>query len=78
MERDIVMTELLEQAMARVNQLSTEAQDAIAALILDELEDEQRWDQAFADSQPQLAKLAAKVREDIRSGRVRAMEPDAL
>ncbi|MDH3603436.1 MAG: hypothetical protein OEU26_27815 [Candidatus Tectomicrobia bacterium] len=72
------MTELLEQAIAQVNQLPAEAQDAIAALILAELEDEQRWDQAFADSQPQLAKLAAKVRGDIRAGRVRAMESDAL
>ena len=72
------MTELLEQAIAQVNQLPAEAQDAIASLILAELEDERLWDQAFADSQPQLARLAAKVRDDIRAGRVRAMEPDAL
>lgn len=72
------MTKLLAQAIAQVNQLPSVAQDAIAALILDELEDEQRWDRAFADSQPQLAKLAAKIRGDIRAGRVRAMEPDVL
>lgn len=48
-----------------------EAQDAIAALILEELDDEQRWDTTFAATQPQLAKLAEKVRQDIRAGRVR-------
>jgi hypothetical protein len=65
------MTILLEKAMAEVAKLAPEAQDAIAALILEELDDEQRWDATFAATQPQLAKLAEKVREDIRAGRVR-------
>ena len=72
------MTTLLEKVLAEVAQLAPEAQDAIAALILEELEDEQRWDTTFAATQPQLAKLAEKVREDIRAGRVRKMEFDAL
>ncbi len=53
------MTELLEQAIARVKQLPETEQDAIAALILEELEDEARWDRAFAKSHDTLAKLAA-------------------
>src|SRR5712691_13185674 len=65
------MTTLLEKALAEVTKLAPEAQDAIAALILEELDDEQRWDTTFAATQPQLAKLAEKVREDIRAGRVR-------
>jgi hypothetical protein len=65
------MTTLLEKALAEVTKLTPEAQDAIAALILEELNDEQRWDTTFAATQPQLAKLAGKVREDIRAGRVR-------
>jgi hypothetical protein len=65
------MTTLLEKALAEVTKLTPEAQDAIAALILEELDDEQRWDTTFAATQPQLAKLAAQVREDIRAGRVR-------
>ena len=64
------MTTLLEKAMAEVTKLTPEAQDAIAALILEELDDAQRWDTTFAATQPQLAKLAEKVREDIRAGRV--------
>jgi hypothetical protein len=65
------MATLLEKALAEVTKLAPEAQDAIAALILAELEDEQRWDTTFAATQPQLAKLAEKVREDIHVGRVR-------
>jgi DNA-binding MarR family transcriptional regulator len=71
------MTTLLEKALAEVAKLTPEAQDAIAALILEELEDEQRWEATFAATQPQLAKLAEKVRGDIRAGRVRKMGFDA-
>ena len=65
------MTQLLEKALTEVYKLSPEKQDAIAAIILEELEDEQRWDKAFADSQDQLAQLAQKVRADIKVGRVK-------
>ncbi|MBI5761365.1 MAG: hypothetical protein HZA46_22890 [Planctomycetales bacterium] len=65
------MTQLLEQAITQVQGLPMEEQDAIASLILEELADEVRWDQAFARSQDQLAKLAAKVRDDIQAGCVR-------
>ena len=70
------MTQLLQQALAEVQKLSTSEQDAIATLILEELADEQRWEQAFAGSQDRLAQLAAKVREDIRAGRVKDVGVD--
>ena len=69
---------LFQQAMAEVNRLPKDQQNAIAALILDELEDERRWDQSFASSQDQLSSLAAKARDDIRKGRVRKMGFDEL
>lgn len=69
---------LFQQAVAEVNRLPMDQQNAIAALILDELEDEQRWDRAFASSQDQLSKLAARAREDIRKGRVRKVGFDEL
>lgn len=65
------MTQLLERAIEEIQRLSTSEQDAIAAVILDELDDEKRWDEAFARSQDQLGRLAAKVRADIRAGKVR-------
>lgn len=60
------MTQLLTQALMEVQKLPESEQDAIASLILDELADEQRWQESFARSQEQLARLAAKVREDAR------------
>jgi hypothetical protein len=72
------MTQLLEQAFDAVRKLPEPEQDAIAALILEEIADERRWDETFARSQGPLARLAAKVREDIRAGRVRKIEVDEL
>ncbi len=72
------MTQLLTQAFAEVQKLPQLEQDAIATLILDELADEQRWDASFARSQDQLARLAAKARDDIRAGRVRSLGIDEL
>jgi hypothetical protein len=72
------MTQLLEQALTKVRQLPPSEQDAIAAIILDELDDEQRWEQAFGSSQEELARLAKRVREDIRFGRVHDKEVDEL
>jgi hypothetical protein len=39
------MTEQLDQVIARLKALPTDQQDAIVNLILEELEDEQRWDE---------------------------------
>ena len=72
------MTQLLEKALAEVQKLTDPDQDTIAAMILDELADEQRWDQAFARSQEQLGRLADRVRQDIRAGRVRNVGIDEL
>jgi len=72
------MTQLLEKALTEVYKLPPEKQNAIAAVILEELEDEQRWDAAFAASQDKLAKLAQKVRKDIKAGRVKKMGFDEL
>jgi hypothetical protein len=66
------MTPLLEQAIREVKKLPEIEQDAIARLILDELADEQRWQQSFARSQDQLARMAAKAREDIAAGRIKS------
>src|SRR5437899_13033282 len=72
------MTQLLEQALTEVKKLPEPEQDAIATLILDELADERPWQESFARSQAQLARLAAKVREDVRAGRVQGGRFDQL
>ena len=72
------MTTLLDQVIAEVQKLPPDQQDAIATVILEELEDEQRWDRAFAQSQDALARLAAKARADIRSGKIQKLGFDEL
>jgi hypothetical protein len=67
------MTHLLERAIAEAQKLPGPAQDAIAALILEQTADDHAWDEAFARSQSQLSQLAAKAREDIAAGRVRSL-----
>ncbi len=52
------MTKLLEKAFARATRLPSEEQDALAAIILDELSDERRWAETFRASQTALEKLA--------------------
>ena len=72
------MTQLLEKVLTEVYKLPPEKQDAIAALILEELEDERLWDKAFAESQNKLAQLAGKIRTDIKVGHIRKMGIDEL
>jgi hypothetical protein len=72
------MTTLLEQAFVEVQKLAPEQQDAIAALILEELADEQKWDRAFADSQEVLVRLAQEVRAKKQAGQTRVAGIDEL
>lgn len=65
----VMMTELLERAIARLKILPATEQDAIAALILEELEDEIQWNEAFANSQDALARLAAEAMAEHRAGK---------
>jgi hypothetical protein len=59
------MTELLQQVIAQIEQLPPDKQDAIATLILEELEEDQRWDDSFARSPDLLAKLAAEAMVEV-------------
>jgi hypothetical protein len=63
------MTELLQQAIAQIQKLPPEQQDAIAAQVLAELQDEQKWKNHFAaTTDKQWDRMAAMVREEIASG----------
>ena len=72
------MTTLLEQAIDKLRELPYSEQDAMAAIILDELADEGRWDAAFARSQDRLAEIAEHVRAEIRARRTRDIGIDEL
>ena len=72
------MTELLEQAITKVKKLSNVEQDAIAALIFEELEDEARWDETFEKSQDVLARLAEEALAEERAGNIQELDPGKL
>ena len=72
------MTQLLEKVLTEVQKLPPEKQDAITAVILEELEDAQLWEKAFSESEDKLAELAQKVRTDIKAGRIQKMGIDEL
>jgi hypothetical protein len=69
------MTQRLEQAIRELEKLPEQAQDAIAALILEQIADDHAWDEAFARTQGPLAELAARVRAQIAAGHVRRVRP---
>jgi hypothetical protein len=72
------MTQLLERAYAQVQQLAEPDQDAIAALILGELEDEQCWQRSFAQSSPALVRLAQEALAEYRAGLTLPLDPETL
>jgi gamma-glutamyltranspeptidase len=53
------MSQLMEQAFQQASQLPEEDQEAIAAIILQEIESERRWGELFAN--PRLADLLSRM-----------------
>jgi hypothetical protein len=63
------MTTLLQRAVAEVEKLPAEDQDAIAARLLEEVEDERQWDARFTSTTDvQWDRLVAEVRRDVAEG----------
>jgi hypothetical protein len=63
------MTELLRQAIAQIEKLPADQQDAIAARFLAELQDEQKWEARFAaTTDDQWDQMAVMVRQEIARG----------
>jgi hypothetical protein len=72
------MTKLLEQAVEQARQLPESEQDAIARLVLDEIESERHWDRLFAKSPEGLSKLADKAWAEHEAGLSEELDPDRL
>ena len=68
------MTALLEKAIDRVSVLPAKRQNALAHLLLDEIEAEAQWDTSFKASQHELAALAAAALAEHRKGKTKAMD----
>ncbi|MBI3117578.1 MAG: hypothetical protein HYZ00_02765 [Candidatus Hydrogenedentes bacterium] len=72
------MNKLLEVAMARAKALPEAQQDAIAALILEEIEEESHWDELFGRSPDVLENLAKEAEEEDRLGLTEELDPNKL
>lgn len=63
------MTELLERVIAQLKTLPADEQDAIAARLLAEMEDEQIWKAQFeSTTDDQWDRMAEMVRQEIATG----------
>lgn len=71
------MTKLLEKAFEVATKLPPEQQDALAAIVLDEISSEQRWDEAFAKSQDVLSALAKEALKEHAAGRTTPLNQDS-
>lgn len=72
------MTALLNRAFNQAMSLTKAEQNAIAIIILEELEDEARWEKAFSKSHDVLAKLAKEAMEEDARGETVELDPDSL
>jgi len=63
------MTQLLERAISEIRKLSNDEQDAIAAVLMAELESERRWERAFDATAEQLSRLADEALGEHREGK---------
>ena len=68
------MTQLLEDALRKVGKLSEDEQNAIAAQILETLEDEEVWEKVLRKNPAKLRKLAAEALEEHRRGKTRPLD----
>jgi hypothetical protein len=68
------MTQALSAAVATAAQLPEEEQDALAAILLEEMESEERWSALFADSPNLLERMAKEAIQDFQAGRVQPID----
>ena len=72
------MTYMLDQAIFAAKSLPDAEQDALAATILTEIEDERLWAEVFERSPEVLAELAAEALAEHRAGHTLPLDPDRM
>ena len=63
------VTQLLDKAVSAASKLPEPEQDALAAMLLAEIESERRWTESFERSQDLLYELAAEARAEHAAGK---------
>ena len=72
------MTKLLKEVLANLSKLPPERQDDLAAILLEEIEADTRWEVSFANTQSALEKLADEATDDRARGRTRPFDLTTL
>ncbi len=72
------MTNLLQRAFELARELPEKEQDALAALIIDEMESDRRWQEAFDGSADALDRLAEEALAEYRAGETLPLDPDKM
>jgi hypothetical protein len=74
------MSQLMEQAFEKVRQLPEHDQEAIAAIILQEIESERQWDELFArpESADMLSRMADEALAEAKAGRASRLDVNEL
>ena len=74
------MNKLLKKAFEKAAELPDEKQETLAAIILEEMDSDEKWDELFArpESEALLDKMTEEVREDIRAGRTRPLNVEDM
>ena len=67
------MTQLLEKALREVAKLPASEQDAVAAIVLEELGSERKWAELFERSQHDLARMAGEALAEHRAGKTKPL-----
>ena len=63
------MTETLKKVITRINRLNEREQDAIAQMLLSEL----NWDKSYKESRQQLSNLAEEALAEYKAGKTQPM-----
>jgi hypothetical protein len=72
------VTQLMEKALVEISKLSQDEQDALAALILEEIASERLWAKSFAESEDLLSQLADEALAEHRAGKTKPLNLDEL
>ena len=72
------MTTLLAELIKKIENLPPEIQDEIAKQILEDIENELRWQETLAQQQSKVEKLAEKALEESKAGRTKKIGFDEL
>ena len=67
------MTQLLEKALREVAKLPPSDQDAVAAIVLEELASEQKWAELFEKSPDVLARMAEEALAEHHAGNTKPL-----